>query len=208
VNPFFLGTAERRIFAIHEPAAASSARPRAAVLCYPLGSEYVCAHRSLRHLAARLAKGGFHTLRFDYFGTGDSGGDEGEADAAGMEADVEAAMESVRDIAGTARVALVGLRAGANVAARVAARSPGQVEALVLWDPIMSGGEGVPLPAPPTRSLVLVTQRTEAAVALRSMEGSSVAVEIVEAPCPWVETATITGVLPVRSMQRIEEWLR
>ena len=45
------------------------------MLCYPWGSEYIYAHRSLRLLAQRRAAAGIHTLRFDYFGTGDSDGD-------------------------------------------------------------------------------------------------------------------------------------
>jgi pimeloyl-ACP methyl ester carboxylesterase len=208
VNPFFLGTAERRIFGLYEPAAPTSARVRAAVLCYPWGTEYVCSHRSMRYLAARLAKIGYHTLRFDYFGTGDSGGDESQTDAAGMESDVESAIESASEIAGTSQVALIGLRVGANIAARVAARVPGRVEALVLWDPIVSSDDSVPRQALPPRSLVLVTQRPQPAEALRRMEAGSLRVEIVEAPCPWIESATITGVLPVRPVQRIEEWLR
>lgn len=208
MNPFFLGTAERRIFGIHEPAAPTSGRVRAAVLCYPWGNEYVCSHRSMRHLAARLTKTGYHTLRFDYFGTGDSGGDESQTDAAGMESDVESAIESLSDIAGTSQVALIGLRVGANIAARVATRLPDRVEALVLWDPIVSADDGLPRQALPPRSLVLVTRRPESPEALRRMEARFFPVEIVEAPCPWIESATTTGVLPVRPIQRIEEWLR
>lgn len=208
MNPFFLGTTQRRIFAIHEPAAPTGGRVRAAVLCYPRGSEYVCSHRTMRHLAARLAKIGYHTLRFDYFGTGDSGGEESQTDPAGMELDVDSAMEAVRDIAGTSQVALIGMRAGANVAARVAARVPGRIEALVLWDPIVGDADRVPRPAPPPRSLVLVTQRPEPAAVLQHMEGPAGPVEMLEAPCPWVESATITGVLPIQVLQRIEQWLR
>jgi pimeloyl-ACP methyl ester carboxylesterase len=139
MNPLYLGTNERRIFGIYEPAGPQANRARAAVLCNPWGSEYVYAHRSLRQLAIKLAACGYHTLRFDFFGTGDSGGDMSEADLAGWEADAVSAIEGIKDIAGTARVAVIGLRLGANIAAAVAARFADQIDALVMWDPIVSG---------------------------------------------------------------------
>ena len=40
-------------------------------------------------LEVKLSAGGFHTLRFDYFGTGDSGGEDAEADPDAAVADIE-----------------------------------------------------------------------------------------------------------------------
>jgi pimeloyl-ACP methyl ester carboxylesterase len=163
MNLLSLGTADRSVFAIHEPAAKDAGRPRAAVICNPWGEEYLYAHRSLRQLALRLARIGFQTVRFDYFGTGDSGGDESQTDLAGMESDVRSAIEAARDIAGAAKVVLVGLRVGANIAARVASEQPADVESIVLWDPILSGEEYVrsilvPAGRAPTREIAVVRE--------------------------------------------------
>jgi pimeloyl-ACP methyl ester carboxylesterase len=141
MTPAFFGTSERRLFGIHAPARGGAARPRAAVLCYPWGQEYIRAHRSMKQLANLLSGAGRHVLRFDYFGTGDSAGEMLEADLPGWERDIETAMEEARDVSGASSVALVGLRLGANLAAKVAAAHPKQVESLVLWDPILSGEE-------------------------------------------------------------------
>jgi pimeloyl-ACP methyl ester carboxylesterase len=141
VNPLYLGTSERRLFGIYEPPAVKCGRPRAAVLCYPWGSEYVYAHRSMRHLATKLSQAGFHTLRFDFFGTGDSSGDLLDADLTGWEGDTESAIEGLKDIAGTTRVTLVGMRIGGTVAAKAAAQLADEIEALIMWDPIVSGAE-------------------------------------------------------------------
>jgi len=141
MNPFYLGTSSRRVFAIHEPPLRPSPRLRSAVLCYPWGSEYVYAHRSLRLLAQRLAAAGIHTLRFDYYGTGDSDGDMSQADLGGWEADTEAAIEGLQDMIGCAQVTLIGMRLGGAVAARVAMRLRRKVDAVVLWDPVVSGEE-------------------------------------------------------------------
>ena len=212
MNPFFLGTSQRRLFGIHTPAAARAGRPRAAVLCQPAGDEYIYAHRSMRQLGIRLALCGFDTLRFDYFGTGDSAGEPGDTDEAGMRADVVTAIETLRDLAAADRVTLIGLRAGADVAAQVAASrimgAPDVIEALVLWDPLQ------PLDAAqlPVRSLTIVTQglqpHEQASLAPGAAGETPAAVEYLPAPCPWIEEASTTGVIPVRVLQRIEEWLR
>jgi hypothetical protein len=68
------------------PAAAARAQegldaPGAAVLlCNPFGQEAIRCHRAFRLLSARLASSGIPSLRFDYFGTGDSPGNDGEGD--------------------------------------------------------------------------------------------------------------------------------
>jgi pimeloyl-ACP methyl ester carboxylesterase len=108
------------------------------VICHPFGQEYLRAHRSLRELAGRLADAGFHVLRFDYHGGGDSAGEPGEARVEGWLEDTTAALDEVREAAGSARVALVGLRLGATLAT-LTARQSGGVEALVLWDPVTEG---------------------------------------------------------------------
>jgi pimeloyl-ACP methyl ester carboxylesterase len=202
VNPLYLGTKERRLFAIYEPAALKDRRTRAAVLCYPWGAEYIYAHRTMRQLALKLSACGFHTLRFDYFGTGDSGGADSEADPAAAEADVESAIEGLKDIVGAARVALIGLRLGATLAARAAMRRKENIEALVLWDPIVSADDvsaGM-LRSLPARTLLLLTETP-------AVELTGITAESMSAPCPWTEDATITGAVPVRVIQRITEWL-
>jgi pimeloyl-ACP methyl ester carboxylesterase len=141
MSPFFFGTSERRIFGVYEPAASGAPGKRAAVFCYPWGPEYIYAHRAIRQLAVKLSTAGFHTLRFDFFGTGDSAGDLADADLGGWGTDVESAMEEIRDISGVTQITLIGLRLGATIAASVAARYPRMVDRLILWDPIVSGEE-------------------------------------------------------------------
>jgi uncharacterized protein len=139
MNPFFFGSAQRRLFGVYTPARAGSARQRAIVLCHPWGQEYLHAHRAMRQLAGMLADAGFHVLRFDYFGTGDSAGEMTDGNLGGWSRDIEMAIEELKDSAGVARVTLLGLRLGATLAAIVAGRRRNDIDALVLWDPIVSG---------------------------------------------------------------------
>jgi pimeloyl-ACP methyl ester carboxylesterase len=139
--PVHFGSGDRKLFGLYTPAQAPSTINRAVVLCHPWGQEYLRAHRSMRQLASMLSDEGYHTFRFDYFGTGDSFGDFREGDLAGWRSDIESAIEELCDSTGFERVTLLGLRLGGTLAAEVAVKSPQLVESLVLWDPIVSGSE-------------------------------------------------------------------
>lgn len=108
------------------------------MICNPFGQEYLRAHRSLRELANRLAAEGFHVLRFDYYGCGDSAGDSEEVSLEQCLLDISAAIAEVKEASASPRFALLGLRLGATLSAQLAAQR-GDVERLVLWDPILDG---------------------------------------------------------------------
>ena len=141
MNPFYFGTGQRRLFGVYEPAIFGSAGTCAAVLCYPWGTEYLHAHRAMRQLAIKLSVAGFHTLRFDFFGTGDSAGETTEANLTEWQTDIELAMEELKEITGAMQVTLIGMRIGGSLAAEVAMRHPDEIDALVLWDAVISGPE-------------------------------------------------------------------
>jgi pimeloyl-ACP methyl ester carboxylesterase len=138
LRPFFFGDSARPLFGLHHPPSGGTSRRWGVVLCNPFGQESLRAHRSLRELAKRLAETGFHVLRFDYFGSGDSGGDGDEATLEQWVLDISAAIDEVKEASSSPRFALVGLRLGASLSALVA-RQRGDVERLVLWDPILDG---------------------------------------------------------------------
>ncbi len=139
MTPMFFGYGERRLFGIYHPPRGATASRRAVVVCQPWGQEYLRAHRSLKQLAVMLAQAGCHVLRFDYFGTGDSGGDMVDGDLEGWVDDIEAAVQELQDTAGASRVTVAGLRLGATLAAIAAARQVAGIDGLVLWDPVVSG---------------------------------------------------------------------
>lgn len=108
------------------------------VLCPPFGMEAASAGPALRRLAAQLTEEGFLVLRFDYDGTGDSAGQGHDPDRVSSWLNsVQAAVDAMF-AGGASRVALVGMRMGATLAAVGAARGT-KVDALILWDPCPSG---------------------------------------------------------------------
>src|SRR5215475_15187422 len=136
MTPFHFGSRQRCLFGCYEPAQANFGKVRAVLLCHPMGNEQVFAYRTMRQLAARLVRAGFHVLRFDYFGTGDSYGDTGEGDLASWCEDIETALEELKEITGATNVNLVGLRLGANLSARVAVHQHKEISKLILWEPL------------------------------------------------------------------------
>jgi pimeloyl-ACP methyl ester carboxylesterase len=137
--PLFFGSRRRRLFGIYEPAAGRGGVARAALLCNSWGTEYLNGHRAIRFLAKRLSAAGFDTLRFDYFGAGDSGGETTEAELNGWKDDIASAARELKDMSDARRVVLVGLRLGATLVAETALRLRGDIDRIVLWDPIVSG---------------------------------------------------------------------
>jgi len=124
----------------HPPAKAKrDARRCAVVLAPPLGYEGICAYPALRLFAERLSAAGFPVLRFDFDGTGDSGGlDSDPARVRAWIDSVGEAASELRALSGTAEVCLFGLRMGAALAVKAAAEL-GDIDRLVLWNACPTG---------------------------------------------------------------------
>lgn len=135
---FFFGRAHCPLFGVYHAPLSAADRDLGIVICAPLGREYTKTHRALRQLALRLARLGFHVLRFDYRGCGDSFGEPVDGDLARFTEDVGLAADELEDRAGLTKVGLVGLRLGATLAL-LSARARRDVEALVLWEPVIDG---------------------------------------------------------------------
>lgn len=109
------------------------------LLVNPFGEEASRAHRIYRVLATQLERAGYATLRFDLSGTGDSSGEARDATIEQWLRDLATASAELRKSSGAPRVALVGLRFGATLAALATLRGELRPRHLVLWDPVVSG---------------------------------------------------------------------
>jgi alpha/beta superfamily hydrolase len=103
------------------------------VICCPLQAELLRNYRREVLLARRLARAGIAVQRFHYRGSGHSDGPTSAVTLQRMEEDAHAAAVELEQRSGVGRVAFMGTRWGALVAARVAAtrRAP-----LVMWEPV------------------------------------------------------------------------
>jgi len=137
-TPGYFACGASHAFGWYHDAPDAVQRDAVAVLCPPTGSEYTRSHRSLRHLADRLAAAGIPALRFDYPGAGDSPGSDLDPDRLeAWRSGVLAAIAHARAVSGRERVHLVGVRLGAALAMLASAEV--EVERLVLWNPCVKG---------------------------------------------------------------------
>jgi pimeloyl-ACP methyl ester carboxylesterase len=232
---FHFGNGQRRLFGCYEPARANFSKVRAVLLCHPLDNEQVFAYRTMRQLAARLVRAGFHVLRFDYFGTGDSYGDTGEGDLASWCEDIGTAIDELKEITGTTSIDLAGLRLGANLSARVAAHRPKEISKLILWEPLTADELAVAEfghPAPRAERNPRLTGSDDVEGFARGTiqskadllppgtlvlltaqppsptEFGCLAVEYVAETSAWIEESLETGSIPAEALQRIVDWLQ
>jgi uncharacterized protein len=110
------------------------------LLCYPGVQEYNTAHWAFRRLAGLLARAGFHVLRFDWSGTGDSWGETTDGTIERWTEDVTFAAHEARDASGARSVSIVGMRLGAAITTLACARGVNAAR-LVLWEPVVRGRE-------------------------------------------------------------------
>ena len=235
MTAFHFGSRERRLFGYYEPAPANFSKVQAALLCHPLGNEQVFAYRAFRQLAARLVRSGFHVLRFDYFGTGNSYGDTGEGNLASWCDDIETAMEELREITGAIKVDVVGLRLGANLSARVAFHRPEEINKLILWEPLAAdelavaacgcsnlraNGKSVSVGSDIVEGFARSAISGKSALFPPSTlllltgrppepkEFAPLAVEYMADAPAWIEERLTTGTIPSGVIQRIVDWLQ
>jgi pimeloyl-ACP methyl ester carboxylesterase len=134
----YFGAAAEQLFATYHPPDAERGRDRAVLLCYPGQQEYRHAHWIFRKLAMQLASQGFHVMRFDYSGTGDSAGELPSDPLVRWTTDVQTAAAELRELSGLRKIALVGFRLGAVLALRASAAGFGASD-VVLWEPVING---------------------------------------------------------------------
>lgn len=134
----YFGVTRRLLGALHVPQRLRR-RATAVLICNPFGEEASRAHRVLRVLATQLERVGYPGLRFDYSCTGDSEGDSEAARVDEWVEDIAVAAARLRENSGATRIAIVGLRLGATLAAMASARSELRPRHLLLWDPVVEG---------------------------------------------------------------------
>ncbi len=137
MESFYFGVAPRQLFGVYHAPDAGTACAAGAVLCYPMGQEYIRSHRAFLQLAGLLAARGLHVLRFDYSCSGDSAGDCLRAGLERWIEDINVAVDELK-AGGASRIGVIGLRLGAALAALSAARRS-DIEAAALWKPVVSG---------------------------------------------------------------------
>jgi len=137
MTPLLFGPASRQLFGLFHPSEREGST--AVLICGPFGQESIRAHRLMRVLADRLARAGVAVLRFDYYGCGDSPGDDDEGELEGWRRDVGVAHDELKRLSGATHVVWLGARLGASIAVLAARSGRSDPARLLLWDPVIDG---------------------------------------------------------------------
>lgn len=144
---FFFGDEPRSLFGLLHTRSPSlrldpGARNEALLVCPPLLQDAMRSHRALWQLAEQLSDNGVDVLRFDWFGTGDSGGDCGEVTLDGLVDDLATASSLLSSMIGASRIRMLGLRSSALPVLAYAQGVDLPLD-LVLWEPWLDGRQVV-----------------------------------------------------------------
>ena len=138
VQPVRIDSDPAPLVGLYQPA---EGRQRAVLICNPFGQEAIRAQRSLRVVAERLARLGVPSLRFDYFGTGDSPGEDGVGHLNRWRHDIDLADTRLRSLSGCSEIFWLGLRLGGTMALQAACHHSDlpRPARLILWEPVLDG---------------------------------------------------------------------
>jgi uncharacterized protein len=136
IAPFYFGVPGKALFGCLHLPHPNGGRDCGVVICQPVGHDYINSHRALCQLALRLADAGFPVLRFDYYGCGDSRGEDTDGDIPEWLLNISQAILETKQRIGISNICLIGLRLGASLAMLKASKS-NRTATLVLWDPVV-----------------------------------------------------------------------
>ncbi|HYG76790.1 MAG TPA: alpha/beta fold hydrolase [Planctomycetota bacterium] len=131
--------------AYHPAAAVANPQSRLfpVVIAPPLFEERKSAYAPLRRLAVKLAAAGHAVMRFDYRGSGESGGDPAARRWEHLAEDVASVRKTLARLSGKRDSVLLGLRMGATLALQESIRAGG--EGVVALAPLIKGAAQVRL---------------------------------------------------------------
>ena len=132
-RPLYLDVAGEPVFGMFHAPADGATAGTAVLICPPWGWDEVASYRGRRAWAEYLAERGHPTLRFDFPGSGDSGGTPANPELVRRwTRAIAAAGEWLGELPGLPRVAAIGLGLGGLLATRsIADGAP--IDDLVLW---------------------------------------------------------------------------
>lgn len=136
--PVQFGPREKAKYGMFHAAIGAGSKGRSVVFCDALFDEAIRAHRALRFASDSMASKRWNSLRFDYYGTGDSAGENDEFSLQQANQDIHDAIVEAKLLGGVANIYLMGLRLGGTLAINCAVER-NDIRGVVLWDPIIDG---------------------------------------------------------------------
>lgn len=139
MTPLRFGGPDNPLYGVFHPAHPARNSGHAVLLCNPLGQEAVRIHRLYRLLAEELAQAGTAALRFDYFGTGESLGEDEDGQLDRWVDDLRLAHAELLRRSRARQLSWVCARLAGVIAARACVGLTPAPHRIGLWAPVVSG---------------------------------------------------------------------
>ena len=117
----------------HKPPTGKSIRG-AVLMCNPILMEACNIQWGYKRLANSLADAGYYVLRFDYFGCGNSWGEDEEGGVERWQQDINNTAIKLTELTGLTNIDVIGFRFGCTLASNL---SSVPVNKFVLWEPTL-----------------------------------------------------------------------
>jgi len=135
----FINTRDRQLYTVMQAPSPDNNNDVGILLVPPLGNEQRRCQRPFRTMMQQIAREGFHLVRFDWQGTGNSSGSTHLIDDAGVwEDDLQDTMAHLGQR--VSEIHIISVRMGALISARLNLQSQ-TVASHHLWDPVCNGGQ-------------------------------------------------------------------
>jgi len=136
MNPMFFGESSSPLFGVYHPPVGGANLNKAVLICSPIAHEHIRSYKAIRNLAKNISAKGYHVMRFDYSGVGDSFGELTDVSLSNWMADISLAYNELVDVSGIKKISLLGVRLGGVLALMSRKKLP--VDKTVLWDPVVN----------------------------------------------------------------------
>jgi len=133
----YIENGNKKLYSVYYEPQGRDSKEVGIIMCYPIGQEYIRCHKLYVTLAKKIAEHGFHVLRFDYSGTGDSYGEFSSFSIEQAIEDIDLAVKELKEACGLKKIMLVGVRLGATLSLLYSQKA--KIDGLILWNPIFDG---------------------------------------------------------------------
>ena len=135
----YFGNEDKKLFGVYQPPLCAIDKNIGILLCNPLGQENTGCQKIYKKLSKEIADLGIHSLRFDYYGTGDSYGKTSELSIDSIHNDISNAISELREGCEVEYLYVLGIRFGAIASALLL--NSFKVDGLILWAPVINGNQ-------------------------------------------------------------------
>lgn len=137
MEAYFFESHKHKLFGIYHSPKSDKYTGTGILLCNPFAQEQIRCHKLYLSLADELSREGFHVLRFDYYGTGDSEGSKSDFRIATALDDIQSTVSEFKEGCELNSIFLLGGRFGATLSMLYA--QDNNIDGMVLWKPLLSG---------------------------------------------------------------------